>query len=390
MLITPNNDYIEFETFLENARIFFNGKITEYYGTNISLSMELSSIFNKQLQDINEVNFKTKFQTFLINIENKLKVQTPAFNTQIKNYVDIICSYRRHAEPTLICFNEFKWESDELRKKEWLYAIQHLTNNGKLSPDGTKLCRKEHSALTHSFIVVDRRILVMGPKKSSIMTGSNVYADNVKLAEDKKHGAYAIKIIKEKAYKNESLVALDLGMALPAVQRKNKSNFFKAYIPYVYAGITLSKYLKMPHTDKEYMDIAIHVVEAILSLHSGEKSQTQRMYSHSDIHAYNITVDNKGQIHLIDYGRTTEMHQALIFFDDKDMTRELISSIFPDTFGNKYPDIKRYMENLCANKIPLAQVRMDLKRFKEQLVTHDELKLDSGDNIERLSTYNIF
>src|SRR5689334_16094144 len=58
MLITPNNNYIEIQYVLENAKIYFNEKVSQFFGTESSLGIELKKIFNDQLGDLDEINFK--------------------------------------------------------------------------------------------------------------------------------------------------------------------------------------------------------------------------------------------------------------------------------------------------------------------------------------------
>lgn len=54
------------------------------------------------------------------------------------------------------------WSTDESKILEWNFAKEHLIQNGKLLPNGSKIRRKDYPGkLSHSFLVIDNQILVI-------------------------------------------------------------------------------------------------------------------------------------------------------------------------------------------------------------------------------------
>lgn len=117
------------------------------------------------------------------------------------------------------------WSSSEEKAREWAYAKEKLTLDGKLLPDGTKLRRKDPDTdLRHSFMVMDDRIVVLSGEGVHLGTGEFGHA---KLAEDLKGDLFALKVIKDDKSDDvvaqlaidEAQIANDLGIAGQCVTR---------------------------------------------------------------------------------------------------------------------------------------------------------------------------
>jgi hypothetical protein len=231
----------------------------------------------------------------------------------IRRYMD-----KFKLEKTL-SYGDFSWSSSEIKKKEWDYAKKKLSPNGKLLPDGTKLRRKSsENMLEHSFIIIDQTILAMAPRRDYLGEGASAKA---KLGEDEDGGLWAIKIrrigqnnqhrVVPDSPGNEEKIAFDLSKALKATNRMKSSylaGFFgdkqgKHYLATVFLGQTLDKYLKEQQlSDDQRYALAIKITGAVHALHSGEHSKNGLKYMHGDLNSGNITIDAKGDVHLIDHG----------------------------------------------------------------------------------------
>lgn len=87
--------------------------------------------------------------------------------------------------------------------------------------------------------------------------------------------------------------------------KKTRGIDFKAYQPMRYMGQSLTEVIgKASFAEKE--DLAIDLLLKVDMLHSGKAAISRSMYAHADIKPANITVDEKGEVHLIDLGLATK------------------------------------------------------------------------------------
>ena len=131
------------------------------------------------------------------------------------------------------------WDPEQ-KSREWAIATQTLSDsNGVLLENGSKLTRKS-SGLSHSFMVIDGRILALDGKGHYLGKG---VTGKVKLAENEEGHLFALKIMKETG-NSEAHIANDLNLAGHEVSRMDGTNasIKKHYIAYKYLGVTLDNY----------------------------------------------------------------------------------------------------------------------------------------------------
>jgi hypothetical protein len=202
------------------------------------------------------------------------------------------------------------WSSEEEKTREWAFANEKLTPHGKLLPNGSKLRRKDYpDDLSHSFMVIDDKIIAISAKGIYLGSGRNAHT---KLAEDKAGSLIALKIVTndggESNSAREAHIAHDLGIAGRQITRVSASRKYptKQYIAYQYLGICLHDYLnknKALSLDKRY-ELCIKISLALHDMHTGEKTKSKISYVHGDIHGGNIVIDDQNEPHFIDYGRS--------------------------------------------------------------------------------------
>ncbi len=266
---------------------------------------------------------------------------------------------------TPLSYDNFPWESTEIKAAEWNYAKQHLAPNGILLPDGTKLRRKdlEHvNFITHSFIIIDGVILAMAPRGNYLGKGLSAHA---KLAEDENGGLWAIKIRKLWEVRTnrcvadrpeiEDNIANDVGKSLKStIRTSNSSKKEKHYLAYIYLGIPLSKYLTQHKfvDDSERYDLAIKMALAVYNFNSGLDSKTQTRYTHMDLNLGNIIVDERGNVHLIDFGGSRKIptdkseytiEEFYLRYDIDELLRIMEIFIFTEEMQVKGSDLWRVL-----------------------------------------------
>ncbi len=225
---------------------------------------------------------------------------------------------------------KIEWDRN-LRTSEFNKAKQHLRPNGQLKSDGTKL-RRQESKLSRSFMIVDGKILAI----HRITLGKGVYG-KAKLAEDETGRLYALKILAEKGKKSkEAEIAYDLGISDKVTSRETNSTQskinFKKYIPYQYLGTAFYQRYFEENKDKdlgkiahfnldERLEISIKLSILLCQLHAGRHSKTQKNYLHGDFHNNNITVDDNGNYHVIDFGLASSVNQPMLRVANADFNR---------------------------------------------------------------------
>ena len=243
--------------------------------------------------------------------------------------------------------SDLNWDSPTQRQHEWAYANQRLNR----SPNGTKLRRKDHPQIEHSFIVIDGKILAMAPRGEYIGRGS---FGRAKLCEEEDGKLWAVKISAlqknnlniQKIQQNEESIVNDLGLGLKAITRTPYFCFFgskepKHYLAMQYLGKSLLNVQTQDFSDLQRYDLALKMLGALKKLHSGSQSKIDRQYVHGDIALRNFTIDDHGTVHLIDFGLSRypstvelDIHSDL-FYSDARRTIYLIRDLFlnPTTKG---------------------------------------------------------
>lgn len=209
-----------------------------------------------------------------------------------------------------MAFKKIEWQSNTIRESEWALANEKLSTQGIMLPDGSKL-RREDSGLEHSFVVVGGKILAMSGKGVYLGSGG---VGVVKIAEDQQGKMYALKIVVEEKRNEfsprEGRIAFELGVALPETSRMSKTTL-KYYIAYEYLGISLRSYLNdNPLTEDKSYELGIKITLALHAFHVGKKSKLSgTRYTHQDVHFKNFTIDDLGNVHVIDFGSSSSFHR---------------------------------------------------------------------------------
>lgn len=190
---------------------------------------------------------------------------------------------------------------------EWDTAKKFLTNK----PNGTKL---PHTHLPtsfnskHSFIKINGEIygLAKGNSSDSVIPDGRIA--KTKYAQDESGNLYVIKISKNEACDNEQqefAILDDLSLAAGTGIRQDKN---KQYTTIRYLGKNLQQILddhSITLTNEQRLDIAIKLAYQIYSLHYGLLSKSKTAYAHQDIKPDNVTIDENGNVSLIDFGFST-------------------------------------------------------------------------------------
>lgn len=172
-----------------------------------------------------------------------------------------------------------------------------------------------------SFIKVNGKpnILMLASEKGFNVLGKGT-SGKVKLAIDPHQNIYAIKISPKistrrfsgglqyntffKLAEAENRKSKDLRSAPDAdLLTRVVDNKSKIYAVQYYLGETLSKKLRRNDLSfNQRMDLAIKIASKVHELHTGSLSQTGQCYAHCDLKPDNITIDEKGEVHLVDLG----------------------------------------------------------------------------------------
>ncbi len=241
----------------------------------------VKGIVNVAFEDINEQE----------DIERQFKIAAAFFN----QFPDEVKLYRATQEDRHDYFS-----NNKLLKE---YYDQHL------------------QFIQSSFIKVNGKpsILMLASEKGFNVLGKGT-SGKVKLAIDEHENIYAVKISPKistrrfsgglqydtffKLAEAENRKSKDLHSAPDAdLLTRVVDNKSKIYAVQYYLGETLSK--KLRRNDLSFdqrMDLAIKIASKVHELHTGSLSQTGQCYAHLDLKPDNITIDEKGEVHLVDLG----------------------------------------------------------------------------------------
>ena len=190
---------------------------------------------------------------------------------------------------------------------EWDFAKNQLAD----ASSGTKM---GHGTLPasfsskHSFIKVNGKIYCIAKGKSRDPVLEQGTMAKAKYAQDEQGNLFIIKIDNtkvSKAEQKESAILLDLSIGVGTDVRTDKN---KQYTVLKYLGKNLHGMTKDQSaflTEDKSMDLAIKFAYQVYGLHHGLLSVTKTAYAHNDIKPDNVTVDEKGNVHLIDFGLST-------------------------------------------------------------------------------------
>ncbi len=170
--------------------------------------------------------------------------------------------------------------------------------------------------IDRSFIKLNGHVVAIEGDKRNRILGKGSFG-LVKRAYDNDH-TYALKITTDSDITTEEHEILeDLGLLVghatrenfnpkaSAVERKNYDrNKKKHYTLMPYLGTSLDKYL-FSHTDlsdEDRLKLAIGLCLKVAKLHSGSLSKTQTSYAHCDIKPANFSLDDQGNLWLLDFG----------------------------------------------------------------------------------------
>jgi len=102
----------------------------------------------------------------------------------------------------------------------------------------------------------------------------------------------------------EFTVLEDLGYTAGKLSYRGPLTHTKAVIPLKNLGKSLITHINAPLDTK--LSYSIELLLAVDRLHKGTTSKNQRPLAHCDIKPNNVLVDDRGVLHLIDFGLTTE------------------------------------------------------------------------------------
>lgn len=230
---------------------------------------------------------------------------------------------------------------------EWQVAEQQLLN----APDGTilpwsleldnspRIAKWNRAArgqlhhsyrTTHSFVKINGHIyaLARGKRKDSVHGGGSNGV--VKFAYDRQGEICLIKI--GTSTLKEITTLQDLNISNGGTRRLDNDS--KYYIHMKYLGKNLADCLGKKISSSMRLQLAIDLCLQVYRLQSGQISTTNQPYAHWDIKPENITIDNEGRIHLVDYGSAvTELDTPVSMHSGPDFYCPLYSlTLLPTKF----------------------------------------------------------
>ncbi len=166
--------------------------------------------------------------------------------------------------------------------------------------------------LTHSLIKIGNEVYRIAHGQGALI-GRGSYG-RVKFAENLRTGKQcALKIeqlslhnysVQDSEEEDSKLVDVNIGIA--NAKRYNRYHDHKNYSLMHYMGVPLDKVLdnaeRLNLQTSERFDIAINICLEVFKLHNGILSNSGTPYAHHDIKPQNITLKNRTDVSLVDYG----------------------------------------------------------------------------------------
>jgi serine/threonine protein kinase len=204
---------------------------------------------------------------------------------------------------------------------EWAFAHQHLDN----SPNGTKL---PYSAIlsqgvlhqrkggyfscyqtTHSFIKINGKIYALAQGKSKEAIAGKGEFGVVKFMMDETNTSHVVKI-QNFFDDNETYILESLGYSAGTNKRGDKAKY---YTHMANMGESLADHIPLLKTEDERFKIAIDICLKLDRLHQGHDDKNHCSYAHLDIKPQNITIDEQGDCHYVDFGLSEKDAQGVYF-----------------------------------------------------------------------------
>lgn len=214
----------------------------------------------------------------------------------------------------------FEWESDEKRADEFRIASHYLAR----ALPGTVL-QTQHAFPDPSFpgkkVTLSRRYLKGNQGECYAIASGNKAGEADVLGQ----GGFGLvrlaqsrdgKIWAAKEYANspntltEEKIAFDLRLAKEVIRRSTRSTLM-----YEYLGVPLDVYLcenEAILSEEQRLVIAVKMFVALYRFHSGQASSSGKKYAHRDVKPNNFTIDENGDVHLIDFGLSEENPNGLV------------------------------------------------------------------------------
>ena len=287
---------------------------------------------------------------------------------------------------------------EHLREKGFFYAdaaamqqeFQLAEAYFQQYPDEIKIRREQWRHLyrsnppKHSYLHFGKKVIALATKAhrrdAEHRIGFGAFGA-VKYGIDQRGHLYAIKIEKTntQAQQKEERANLDLGiMSEHKITRISDTGQEKHYSSLLYLGDSLDKKLRFDsvYSLEQKKNIARKIAWQLHQLHQGALSDKGTHYAHFDIKPDNITIDDHGRVHLIDFGFAQEVDQPIT---------ELVgsSAYWPTLHAEEYHAAKQdgdtvkaehYAQEILRTMQEMGPVRTDLYACKRTLYLADPSK----------------
>ncbi len=249
--------------------------------------------------------------------------------------------------------------------EEWNFAKQQLIDATSGTKLGYKILPKSLSS-KHSFIKIKDKIYCIAKGNSNDAVLSQGSMAEAKYALDEQGNLFIIKIDQTKVSReeqNESAILLDLSIGLGSEVRPDKN---KRYTILKYLGKNLEQIINdKSHilSEEERLELATKFAWQVYKLHNGLSSVSKTAYAHNDMKPDNVTVDDQGNVNLIDFGLSTvNPHEK--------------SSIITGAFA--YTAYAPY-EKLTGAELDVVALKRSLFRPKEFYCSKGYIQIDKAE-----------